>query len=332
MSVAPQSTVKEIRYTICPVGNASYLAAAKGWLTEGLAQRGVTAVKLQTLPQERWQVHFTYEDPALFREGGNIPPLWAKSRGAEPVVLGWTFLEWKQYILVKNDSPLSSLEQLRRKKIGVTVNPQALIDFWQATIRRGFETALAARGLVTADVTYVELPARQGHGHREKDGLEALLEGRVDAVYYGGTWAQALLQTGAVRPIFELTADPDLLWPISNENPNILTVSRRLAEEAPEIVTEYLKQLLQAAAWAKTNRAEVETIFAEQTSGTPEQVARARPADFHLRLAPEITERGLSALESQKRFLWDHGMITKDFAIEKWVDPSFLKNLLSPVV
>ncbi len=319
----------EIRYTICPVGNASYIAATEGWLAEGLAEAGVSAIKLQTLPQERWKVHFTYEDPALFREGGNIPPIWAKSRGAEPVLLGWTFLAWKQAILVRADSPLRSAEQLRHKRLGVTRNRSALVDFWKATVERGFETALIARGLTPAEVEFVELPVEQGKGHRDTAALEALNEGRVDAVYYGGTWLQSLLDSGKVRSIFELSADPALLWPISNENPNILTVSRKLAEEAPEVVVAYLKQILKAAEWAKTHRAEVESIFAEQTSGTPAQVAAARPADFHLQLAPQASEQGLLALDSQKRFLLERGYIERDFAIEKWLEPRFLQRALS---
>ncbi|TCL56470.1 ABC-type nitrate/sulfonate/bicarbonate transport system substrate-binding protein [Hydrogenispora ethanolica] len=319
---------REILYSICPVGNASYIAASKGWLVEGLAAAGAAAVKLQTLPQDRWKVHFTYEDPALFREGGNIPPIWAKSRGAEPVLLGWTFLTWKQSILVRADSPLQSVEQLRHKRLGVTRSANALIDFWKATIERGFETALMARGLIPAEVDFIEILVEQGRGHRETFALEALKSGRVDAVYYGGTWVQSLLDSGRVRSVFEFSADPSLIWPISNENPIVLTVSRKLAEEAPEVVVAYLKQIVKAAEWARTNRAEVETIFAEQTSGTPAQVAAARPADFHLHLAPQTSGQGLLALESQKRFLLDHGYIERDFALEKWLDSSFLNTAI----
>lgn len=325
MSTELSNGQRQILYSICPVGNASYIALKQGWLAGGLAELGVNATKLQTLPQERWQVHFTYEDPTLFREGGNIPPIWAKSRGAQPVLLGWTFLGWKQLILVRSDSPIQAVEQLRHRKLGVTRSADSRIDFWQATIRRGFETALATRGLTPQDVDFVEILAEKGRGHREAYALEALESGRVDAVYYGGSWAQSLLETGKLRIIYDLSADPSLVWPISNENPNILTVSRELAESAPEIVVAYLKQVLKAAEWAKTHRLEVESIFSEQTSGTPEQVAATRPANFHLQLAPELSEAGLLALESQQRFLLDHGYIERSFAIDQWVDGRFLK-------
>lgn len=327
---------KEILYTICPVGNASYIAVKKGWLAEGLTALGVTATRLQTLPQDRWAAHFTYREPALFREGGNIPPLWAKSRGAEPVLLGLTFLGWKQYILVRADSPIESVAQLRRRKLGVTVSPDyPPVDFWKATARRGFETALMAHGITNAEVQYVELINRtyqaMGFDRKSRPGEResaALLNGEVDAIFFTGTWVQALLETGKVRPIYEVSANPSLIWPISNDHPIVLTVSRPLAEEFPEVVVEYVKQLLKAAAWAETHRSEVEQIFAEQTFGTPAQVVAARPADFHLCLAPELSEQGLLALESQQRFLYDHGVIDQIFSIEKWADDRFLKEAL----
>ncbi|WP_132017407.1 ABC transporter substrate-binding protein [Hydrogenispora ethanolica] len=328
-----QAAAKEILYTICPVGNASYIAAHQGWLAAGLAGMGVTATRLQTLPQERWAAHFTYREPALFREGGNIPPTWAKTNGAEPVLLGLTFLDWKQYILVRVDSPIQAVEELRGKRLGIPVNPgYPPIDFWKATAERGFETALAARGVTGAEVRFLELAddyrARRTKtwsrpGERES---EALLNGEVDAIFYTGTWVQTLLETGKVRAIFEISANPELIWPLSNDNPIILTVSRPLAEEAPEIVVEYVKQVLRAAEWAKTNRGAVERIFAEQTFGTPAQVAAARPADFHQKLTPELSKRGFLALESQQRFLYDHGYITQTFAVEKWADDRFLKE------
>ncbi len=331
--MSSQNSGKQILYTICPVGNASYIAAHKGWLAAGLVGLGVAATRLQTLAKERWAAHFTYEEPALFREGGNIPPTWAKSRGAEPVLLGLTFLDWKQYILVRKDSAIQAVEQLRGRKLGIPVNSgYPPVDFWKATSQRGFETALAARGVSGAEVRYVEL-ADDYQARRQVDltgrpgerESEALLNGEVDAIFYTGTWVQALLETGRVRSIFEVSAAPQVIWPLSNDNPIILTVSRPLAEEAPQIVIEYLKQVLLAAEWAKTNRNEVEEIFAVQTFGTPAQVVAARPADFHRRLTPELTERGLLALESQQRFLYDHGYITKTFAVEKWADDRFLK-------
>jgi sulfonate transport system substrate-binding protein len=337
MSLQGKYEGKEIRYTICPVGNSSFIAHKKGWVNEGLSKLGVKASLLYSLPRERWVAHYNHHDDALFREGGNIPPLWAKARGEELLLIGLTFLDQKQYILVKADSPIDSVEQLRQHKLGYQSRPEFLIDFYKATALRGFETALAARGVTKAEVTLVELPVteadidqqsdkRSNSGKRE---IEALESGEVDAIYTRGTRAQKLLDTGNYKVIYDISADASHVFPISNSYPNILTVSRRLAEEAPEVVIEYIKQLLRAAQWAKHNRSEVLELFAEQTHGTPGQVANSRPFDFHRHLATELSERGLLALESQKRLLFDLGIIDQDFAIEKWADDRFLKAALA---
>ncbi len=325
--------IQEIRYTICPVGNASYIAANKGWLAEGLNKLGVTPVKLQTLPKEHWNVHFNYQDDALFREGGNIPPIWAKSNGAEVVLIGLTFLPAKDYIVVRADSQIDSVEQLRGKKLAVPVHPKAEIDFYQATVQRGFETALAARGVAKGEVEFVELPVDiEYFGKNEhrptslgRIDLEALETGKADAAYIGNTRGQAALSTGKYKVIFEISANARVLSPINNVYPSVLTVSKKLAEDAPEVVVEYIRQLQRAAEWAKTNRAEVQELFAEQTYGTVGEMIAARRPSFHKHLAITLSEEGLYALESQKRFLYDHDYIEKDFDIAKWADNSFLK-------
>jgi sulfonate transport system substrate-binding protein len=324
---------KEIHYTICPVGNASYIAAQKDMLRENLENLGVTPVLLQSLPQECWKAHFDYQDSVLFREGGNIPPLWAKSNNADVVLIGLTLLEQKQYILARADSPIDHVEQLRKNKIGIPVHPDALIDFHKASAEHGFEIALAARGVAPGELDFIELfdkdeSAAKSWNRRRKYGsreAEALDSGEVDAIYVKSTRVQKLLDTGKYKVIFAIDANPEQLAPINNEYPNTLTVSRHLAENFPEVVVAYVKQLLLAAQWAKANRLQVLELFAEQTFGTPEQVAASHSFDFYKRLTPEFSEKSLQALEGQKRFLFDHGYLKKDFALEKWADDRFLK-------
>jgi 2'-hydroxybiphenyl-2-sulfinate desulfinase len=325
-------SIKEINYTICPVGNASYIAEKKGFLKEGLSKLGVTPIKLQTLPQELWKTHFTFQNDILFREGGNIPPLWAKSNDAGVVLIGLAVLAQKQYILVRADSDIDRIEQLRKRKIGISVHKEALIDFHKATAEHGFKIALTARGVSPAEVEVVELPyegdyfndswGKQSLGSKE---AEALFSGKVDAIYLKTTRARELIDGGKVKILYEIHANPSQLSPINNEQPNVLTVSRKLAEDHPEVVVEYIKQVILAAEWAKTNYAEVLNLFGEQTFGTPGQVASAYSLGFHKNLTPELSEESLSLLEGQKRFLFDRGYLKKDFPLEKWADDRFLK-------
>lgn len=325
--------LKEFHYTICPVGNSSYIAANKIWKEDTFEKAGGKPILLQSLPKEDWHVHFDYKDPALFREGGNIPPLWAKSNDAEVVLIGLAFLDVKAYILVRSDSPIEYVEQLRHKKIGIPVISNYIIDFYKATVEHGFDTALRARGVSPKDVEYVNLEvteefialSKNMKSNLGKIDVEALKEGRVDAVYAGGCLAQNLLATGEYKIIYELNKNTEQVLPINNIYPNTLTVSKKLSEEHPEIVIEYIKQTMLGAEWAKTHRAETLELFSHQLHGTIGETANALPVNFHKNLEVNLSEAALLALEGQLKFLYDRKYVNKLFNIEKWVDDSFLR-------
>jgi 2'-hydroxybiphenyl-2-sulfinate desulfinase len=328
-------SVKEFRYTICPVGNASFIAANREeFLQQSFQKRGIKPVRLQTLPVDQWHVHFDYQDDALFREGGNIPPIWAKSNGTGVVLIGYTFLLHKSYVLTRIDSPIDYVEQLRGGRLGIPVRPEVqVVDFFKAEIQRSLLIALNARGVTPGEVNFVELPSTEAEigsdpNHKYSLGqsqVDALDGGRVDAVIGLGVHAQRLIASGKYKIIYELTAQPKLVAPLGGAYPNILTVSKKLAEESPEIVVEYIKQLLLAAEWAKTHLPETLELFSRQLHGTVGEVTASLPINYHKHLAPVLDQEGLLALESQKRFLFDYGFITKDFDIENWADPGFLK-------
>jgi 2'-hydroxybiphenyl-2-sulfinate desulfinase len=325
-------SVKEFRYTICPVGNASFISAGRPeFLRTAFRRRGVNPVLLQSLPTDRWHVHYDYQDSALFREGGNIPPIWAKSNGAGVVLLGAAFLQTKQYVFARIDSEIDSIEDLRGKRLAVPVRPDAVIDFYSAAVRRGFEIALAARGVAVGEVEFTPIHSENIRNTLGIVDVDALDRGYVDAVYARYIFAQRLIASGKYKIVYEVTKHPDFLWPLNNEHPNVLTVSKNLADEAPEIVVEYVKQVILAARWAKTHLPEVTTLFAKQLDGSPGEVLSTLPPGFHKDLEPNLSDKALSALESQKRFLYDRGVISHDFDIEKWKDMSFLRAALSDI-
>jgi 2'-hydroxybiphenyl-2-sulfinate desulfinase len=325
-------SVKEFRYTICPVSNASYISANRDeFLKAAFLKRGVTPVKLQTLPKEKWHVHFTYEDDALFREGGNIPPIWAKSRGAEPVLIGTAFIYARHYILTRIDADIDRTEDLRGRKLAVPLNRDAVVDWYHAAVLRGYETALNARRVSPGEVIFTDIPVSQGHsdfGHQESEALD---KGEVDAIFARFVFAQKLLASGKYKVVYETTANPEYVWPVNNEHPNILTVSCKLAEEAPEVVIEYIKQVILAARWAKTHFSDTVELFSRQLDGSPGEVIAALKPYFNQTLEPALSRKGLLAVESQKRFLFDHGVIARDFDVEKWADKSFLEHALAEI-
>jgi 2'-hydroxybiphenyl-2-sulfinate desulfinase len=331
--------IKEIHYTICPVGNSSYIAAKKGWLKSALEPLGVTPVLLQSLPQEQWKTHFDYRDDVLFREGGNIPPLWARSNGAEVTLIGLALLEQKQFILARADSAIEAIEQLRGRRIAIPAHPNALIDFHKASAEHGFLLALNARGVSWSEVEPVVLNGKGDFltGRRfvsdtaEADEVAALDRGEVDAIYVKLSRLRALLNTGRYKVLFDISAAPSSLLPINNEYPNALTVSKRLADEYPEVVVAYVKQLLLASRWAATHRAEAIEILAEQTLGSIGEFIGSNSADFHKNITPNMSGESLEALEGQKKFLYDRGYLKENFALDDWADDSFLKAAWSEI-
>lgn len=333
---------KEIYYTICPVANATYLAANHGFLKQGLGAIGYEPIKLQTLSPDKWSAHFTYKNDRLFREGGNTPPLWAKSRGEGVVLIGLNLIESKQSILVRADSDIQTIEQLKGKRLAIPAHTNVSIDFHKATAEQAFEIALEANGIRKEDVQWVTVEnphsfSSEGKEEEQKGGLnllseaevEALDKGEVDAIFEKLPIVEQLISTGRYRKIYDVAFDQQEIEPVNNEYPNVLTVSKRLAEEEPEVVVEFLKQTILAARWAKTHQEEAEKLLAEQTHGTVEEYQRSFADGFYQRLEPNFSEKGLRTLQKRADFLYEHGYLESEVDVYQWADDSFLKKALN---
>lgn len=338
---------RTIWYTRCPVGNASEVALSLGWLQEEFRSLGFELKSLNNAGSERWQGHFDHAHPALFRDGGNIPPIWARSRSADTKLIGLSFLNGSQALVVRSDSPIESVAQLKSKKLAVPVRPHEPIDFWQATTLRAFEAALGTNGLEIGDVDLFRIPVKEPYlkpsaindslfgpdfGRQfQRPELEALVDGRVDAIYLSGGRVAEAVRLGAAKIIFDLARESDLLNRTNIVHPNVITVSGRLAEDHPELVVAYLRVLIRAAEWAKTNLESVLPLFADATFVEPQDFEAGWPADFHKQLEPHLSESGLAALRFEKDFLLREGFIERDFHIDDWADSTFLEEALREV-
>ncbi|RAJ34666.1 ABC-type nitrate/sulfonate/bicarbonate transport system substrate-binding protein [Kitasatospora sp. SolWspMP-SS2h] len=308
-------------FTRCPVPTATGIAADRGWLAEEFAAEGIAVRSLQDVPPEvAADHHYTHALAGLFREGGNVPALWARSRGERTRLIGLTWIEERQSVLVREGSGITSAEQLRGRRLALPRHPIA-IDFWRAMALAGHHGALASAGLTLADAEPVDVEAAPGGGQWEAE-LAALADGRVDAVYVKGALAvEAARRHGAV-PAVELDALPDRRHRVNNGTPRPITVHQQLLDEHPELVARFLAVLLRAADWAAGQPGEVARILGAETGAGPEGVAGAYAAGGHRTLHPDLSADRLDLLARQEEFLHAHGFLADRVDVHAWADPA----------
>jgi ABC-type nitrate/sulfonate/bicarbonate transport system substrate-binding protein len=322
MAVTTASSVRkldQIWYTRCPVPTASGLALNLGWLREEFAQDGIAVSVLQDAPEQVRRHHSDHELDGLVREGGNIPALNARGAGAPSRLIGLTWIDEWQSIVVRPDSGITSPEHLRGARVAIPAwKPERGSSIWRGMAIAGFGGALRKVGLSLADVRLVEVTERD-------DGrlppLEALARGEVDAVYAKGAFAAEQSAAAGLVVGIDLDAFDDRRFRVNNGTPRPLTVHQGLLDEHFELVVRFLVQTLKAAEWAVDNLDGVHRILQTETGSGPDGVSRAYRNDFQLSLHPTLSEDRLEYLDQQKALLMIHGFLPRDFDLAAWVAP-----------
>jgi sulfonate transport system substrate-binding protein len=320
--------VSSIWYTRCPVPTTSGIAQHFGWLERAFEREGIQVQSLQESsdPAVR-RSHFTHSLPASFREGGNIPAIWARANGEDTAVVGISWVDEEQLVLVRPDSDIKALADIKGRRLGIPKNTAKVVDFPRAQDLHGLNTALKLAGLAPTDVEIIDIPGydfeqREPDGSRRKFRnvtVEALLDGRVDVIYAKGAPSAALVGEYALRPVLDINAHPDRFVRVNTGTPRPVTVNRALAIDHPEIVARYLATLLKAAEWAKAHPEEVVDAVSAETGGTRENVRRGYGPDLHLHFDVQLSAQYTTGLRLQKDFLRDWGFLKEDFDFDAWV-------------
>lgn len=322
----------ELWYTRCGAATASALAIQKGWLQEEFAKPGTILHSLrESHSLETRNSHYNHSQSGMFREGGNIPPIWAKGKGQDTVVLGITWLDEYQGILTLADNGIRTPADLKGKRLGVPLHRGSVIDFQRGAAQHGYETALHTVGLSVDDVTLVDIEApvydRQDGPRQERQEtsspveVKALEAGEVDAIFLRFARGYRLSQDPRFHQVININDLPDHLLRVNNGTPRPITVDREFLDKYPDVVVRYLVVLLETAEWASQNREEViDLLRADGRDISREEVIGSHGEAFHNFFEPKLVPEYIAGLERQKDFLHEWGYFENNFDIRTWIE------------
>lgn len=327
------SNIDVIWFTRCPVPTATGLAYKLGWLNDEFRPDGIDVKTLQDA-RDLGRHHYDHQLTTLIREGGNLLALPARAQGAPTRLIGLTWIDEWQTILVRPGSEIDDPSKLKGKRLALPAFRRLDIEQNQRgrSIARGmslagYKGALAAAGLTFDDVRLVEVGGdtdSAGGGRADLGGLwqgiEPLLRGEVDAVYVkGASAAEAAQRLGAVVGI-ELDQLKERRFRVNNGTPRPITVHEDLLEQHFDLVVRFLAQTLRAAEWAKLHLEDVYSVLEGETRAGNSSVKEAYRNGFHRSLSPDLSVERVELFRQQKDFQLVHGFLDRDFDFDAWID------------
>lgn len=324
-----------IWYTRCPVPTTSGIAQHKRWLQNEFARHGIQLDSIRASADRAVrESHFRHSLAGSFREGGNVPPIWARAQGQDTVVVGITWVDEEQQVFVRGDSDIHTAADLRGRKLGVVRKAAGdLVDVGRAEGLRGLLTALQLGGVPRDSVEFVDIAAPEWDLKEVTQTREdhhaiptlALLNGSVDAIFIKGAGSARALAQG-LRPIINLNEQEDPFLRLSAGSPRPITVDRQTLIDSPQIVARYLAVLLKTHEWAKAHPQEVVSTIAAETATDADSVRLAFGDQLHLAFEPSLSPVYVEGLRRQKDFLLGEGFIDRDFDFDGWIDPAPLQQ------
>lgn len=212
-----------------------------------LSRRGTLEA---TLPDVRWvSVSGTdtgralREDEIDFTGTGSTPPLAALADGADVVYAAISEPRPEHgALVVREDSPIRSLADLRGKRIGLGIG--------------SYQSTLLAFALDRVGLTWQDVEAVPGNG---RPGAEAFRSGELDAWIGGDPHLAEVQRTVGVRQL----VDTDEL--ISNRS--VWFARRDFAQERPEAFDAIVAALQETDAWIAANPREAAALLARELDG-----------------------------------------------------------------
>lgn len=338
-------SIDTLWFTRCPAPSAASIAIRQGWLVDEFAPDGIEVLSLAASKDKSVHLsHYQHTQPNSFRFGGYVPPLISRSRGTDVRVIGLAWPDRVAEVVVRPSSPIRSAADLKGKRLAVPRRLNDSVDWWQATVRAGYDAVLEAAGLDQADVALTDVrierefvaDVTQGSDHSQslwgarsqfavqREEAEALIRGDVDAIYTDAALGAIVKAAYGFRPVANIVGSEDAT-PALNGFPVVLTVSGALIDERPDLVARWLARLLDADAWSRTNVDEAQRILARDT-GVPEDfLTLGYSPRVHRQLDVSLAANRIALLQRKHDTLLRHGFLAKPIDFGSFIDAAPLK-------
>jgi sulfonate transport system substrate-binding protein len=230
---------------------------------------------------------------------GNAPPVFAAAGGDKVAIVGaYQANPLGSALLVPKNSPITSVAQLKGKRIAVAQGSSA--DYHLLTV-------LTKAGLTVHDVTLTYL--------QPAEGLAALSSGHVDA---WDIWSPYIEQAEVQDGYRALVTGTGYGSPYS------FAVASRAALADPAkaaAISDYLKLVAQAHAWATSHLSAWGTVWAKAT-GLPDSVMAKAATDDAANAVP-ITPTVISSEQQVSNAFTAAGLIPVHVNFSDFIDTSF---------
>lgn len=237
----------------------------------------------------------------------DFPGLVLKSRGIDISLLAITDNYFNATLIVKNDSPIQTVKDLKGKKIALTKGTY---------LQKYFLELLELNGLTEKDVEIINVVTT--------DAVSALLNGNVDALIYVDSFVVPLLVNNTAKEIDSTRLHPQL------RAQGVFVGVDSFIDENPDVPTAIIKALVRAKDFVKNNPEESLAIWTKTGLDLDglNILYGTDTTQYNTYFPLEINQEAIDKLTSTKVFLFEQGLITDDFDIEAFANRTFYEEAL----
>lgn len=233
----------------------------------------------------------------------DFPGILSKSKGVETSLIGIADNYITSAIIVKADSTISSVKDLKGKKIGFAKGTYMQKYLYQI---------LDANGIAQSDVELINTT----------DFDSALYGGAIDALVVTDTQeAIQVLSKKTARTIDTSKNHPDI-----TAQSVVIGNSKFLAENK-EAAVALFKALKEAKTLMKENTGEAYDVLTK--SGLDKEATKSLYGKDNGKfdyVSLKVDDAAKKKINDSKKFMLDNNLISKDYDIDKWVDNSFYEE------